>query len=218
MTHGEGGDCPTGAGTGADTCCPRHPLVCRLRNGAVPAGGGDGEPLLGAAKIQEHGGMGAGPILCFRQHGHGCRPGESSMPAGSKPVRPVPPGSGAQSRLLLPAGALDTPEPCSGGQAGGEGWHSGGSGCWWDPGILAPNQEWDTPYPSTHFLGSAQFWCWTEDAHQPWGPMQVQHHWCSVLNHAVMDARAGSWHWHGAVTPECFSSFIFPCKTSSGGW
>lgn len=54
--------------------------------------------------------MGAGLILPSRQRGHGCRPGESSMPATSNPVQPVPPGSGPQNSLLFPAGALDMPE------------------------------------------------------------------------------------------------------------
>lgn len=40
-----------------------------------------------------------------------------------------------------------------------------------------------TPPTPAPVLGSAQFGCWTEDAHQPWGPMEVQHLWCSVLNH-----------------------------------
>lgn len=180
---------------------------------------GMGKPLRGAAKIQEHGGMGAGPILCFRQHGHGCRPGESSMPAGSKPVRPVPPDSGAQNRLLFPAGALDTPElralQC---RAGRRGRHSSGSGCWWDPGILAPNQEEDTPDPSTHFWGQLSLGVGLRMLISPGGPMEVQHLWCSVLSHSPCNGCRGSWHRCSAVTPGGFSSFVFPCKTGSGGW
>lgn len=160
--------------------------------------------------------MGAGLILCFRQRGHGCRPGERAACQQGASLSDLflqaqGPRTGCCSQLehWTPQSLGQIVE---GRQEGKGGWHSSGSGTQasWPQ---TRSQECDTPHPSTHIWDQLCLSAGLRLLISSGGPMEVQHK-CPI-----MDTRAGSWHWCQHHDPRMLLFlWRFPCKTGSGGW